>query len=133
MTAPANDTIVVAGVKPWLPWPLSAWTWWTQPVSAERLAILRIGLSVCLLVDLWINYRPHIQDFFGAGGLGDPELFAWYARAPSWEWSVARGVGSPRWNWSLLRGLGDPLVSTLIILGWVLVSGWLVLDLVASF
>ncbi|MBI3409410.1 MAG: HTTM domain-containing protein [Planctomycetes bacterium] len=118
MTSPSTDKVVVAGVEPWLPWPLSAWSWWTRPVPAERLAILRIGLSLCLLVDLWFNYLPHLHDFFGAGGLGDPELFVWYGQ-------------SPRWNWSLLRGLADPLLLTLVFVGWALATAWLGLDLLA--
>src|SRR5581483_5576329 len=36
---------VVAGLRPWYPWPLSRWRWWTEPVPAERLAALRIGLA----------------------------------------------------------------------------------------
>ena len=42
----------VDGWSPWLPWPLSRWRWWTEPVRAERLAALRIGLGVALLLDL---------------------------------------------------------------------------------
>src|SRR5262249_33141001 len=118
-TSPRSDGFVVAGVEPWLPWPLCAWTWWTRPVPAERLALLRIGLSFCLLIDLWFNYRPHLLEYFGAGSLGDPDLFAWYAKAP-------------RWNWSLLRGLGDPLLSTLVFIGWMLATVWLGLELLVS-
>ena len=35
----------VVGLKPWLPWPLSRSPWWTEPVRAERLAVLRIGAT----------------------------------------------------------------------------------------
>src|ERR1700686_3715834 len=41
----------IVGVVPWLPWPLSAWGWWTEPVRAERLALLRIGVALCLIAD----------------------------------------------------------------------------------
>ena len=114
-----NQTLLV-GVQPWLPWPLSAWNWWTRPVPAERLAILRTGLCLCLIFDLWFTYRPKLHVFFGAGGLGDPDLFAWYGQAP-------------RWNWSLLRGLGDPLLFTLAIIGWTIATSWIVVVLIANF
>ena len=42
---PTVEPVRFVGVDPWLPWPLSAWRWWTEPVAAERLAALRIGLA----------------------------------------------------------------------------------------
>lgn len=106
---------VAVGIQPWLPWPLCAWQWWTRPVSAERLAILRIGLGACLLADLWFTYRPHIDDFFAPGGLGSPDAFAWYGRAPYW-------------NWSILRGFGDPILSTLALIGLGIATVLIALD-----
>ncbi len=61
-----STTSRVVGVVPWLPWPLSAWRWWTEPVRAERLAALRIGLALCLLLDIVLTYLPGVGTFFGA-------------------------------------------------------------------
>jgi hypothetical protein len=105
----------VVGVEPWLPWPLSAWGWWTRPVRAERLAALRIGLAACLLIDILTSYRPHLAEFFGDGGLGGPKLFGYYGEAP-------------HFHWSLLRGFGDPLLSALALGAWTLLTVCLLLD-----
>src|SRR6266700_1332977 len=92
------------GVYPWLPWPLSRCAWWTEPIRAERLAALRIGLALVLLVDVLVQYLPHYADFFGAGSLGGPEVFA--------------GRGKGHWHWSLLRGLEDSRWFPAILLIW---------------
>jgi hypothetical protein len=105
----------VAGLEPWLPWPLRAWPWWTEPVRAEGLAIVRIALALCLLVDILVSYRPHLLEFFGSGGLGGAEMFAYYSEPP-------------KLNWSLLRGLGDPLLGTLGFIIWMFLTAWIVLD-----
>lgn len=101
---PARPVRLV-GAEPWLPWPLSAWRWWTQPVPAERLAALRIGLALFLTIDICTTYWPNLDTFFLDGGPGGSRVFGWYTQ-------------SPRWTWSVLRGLGDPLVATLILLVW---------------
>jgi uncharacterized membrane protein YphA (DoxX/SURF4 family) len=106
----------VAGVVPWLPWPLSAWRWWTVPVRAERLAALRIGLAFCLLLDILLTYLQGMTTFFGRGALGDPSVHSWLADAP-------------RLSWSVLRGVGDPLLSFLAVLVWIGTSTWIVIDL----
>ncbi len=116
MTPPPLNDFTVMGLEPWLPWPLSGWNWWVKPVRAERLAALRIGLSVCLLVDILTTYWPHLFDFFGTGGMGSPEFFEYYGRPP-------------RLHWSLLRGFGHPLLSMLALLAWLGLTAWLVLDL----
>jgi uncharacterized membrane protein YphA (DoxX/SURF4 family) len=108
------DKGTVIGLRPWLPWPLNRWRSWTEPVPAERLAALRIGLAAVLLVDLLWNYRPHLHDFFGRGSLGSPELFAWYGRAP-------------RWNWSLLRGVEDPHIFDVALTIWIGATTFLLL------
>jgi hypothetical protein len=92
--APAGK-VTVWGLQPWLPWPLGRWRWWTEPVRAERLAALRIGLAAVLLVDLLATYLPQAGDFFG-GDLGRPGLFARWSRPPSWRWSLLDG-GAPPW------------------------------------
>ncbi len=85
----------IIGITPWLPWPLTRWTWWTEPVHAERLAALRIGFACVLLLDVLTTYFPMANEFFGRGSLGSPEVFApgpstWY------RWSLLNGVNDPR-------------------------------------
>ena len=103
---------VVVGVSPWLPWPFSAWSWWTEPVRAERLAMLRIGVALCLLIDILYHYAPETLNYFGSGGLGDPTIFNWRFQ-------------TPRTTWSLLRGVGD-LPTLYLSLGiWFAMTGWI--------
>jgi len=109
-----NERMVV-GLTPWLPWPLSRCAWWTEPVRAERLAALRIGLAAVLLVDVLVQYLPHYADFFGAGSLGSPEVFA--------------GRNTGHWHWSLLRSFEDSRLFLPILLIWaaaavLLLVGW---------
>jgi hypothetical protein len=104
------------GLNPWLPWPLHRWAWWTGPVRAERLAALRIGLAAVLLLDVLGTYLPQVHDFFGAGSLGSPEFFAWWRRAP-------------RWNWSLLYGVESPLLLRTAVLVWTGAIGCLLVGL----
>ena len=66
----------VLGLKPWFPWPLSRWRWLTAPVAAERLAALRIGLALVMLVDVLTTYLPRSADYFSRDSLGSRELFA---------------------------------------------------------
>lgn len=54
----------LVGVRPWFPWPLSRWGWWTEPVPAERVAALRIATALVLLVDIAFGYLPHFAAFF---------------------------------------------------------------------
>src|SRR5436189_4633480 len=69
----ANGPVV--GVQPWLPWPLAGRRWWTEPVRAERLAALRIGIAAVLLLDIFLNYLPHAADFYSDQGLGAEGVF----------------------------------------------------------
>ncbi len=59
----------IVGLRPWLPWPLSASTWWTEPIPAERLAALRVAVAGVLLLDLLITQAPTFGDFYGAESL----------------------------------------------------------------
>src|SRR5215475_2492192 len=96
----------VVGLRPWFPWPLSRWRWWTAPVRAERLAALRIGLAALLLVDVLTTYLPHANDYFGKGSLGEPPLY-------NYLWT------STKWNWSLLYGVEDPFYHRVAMAAWV--------------
>ncbi|GEM_PF-2394952 len=100
------EPVRFVGLEPALPWPLAGWRWWTEPVAAERLAALRIGLASFLLIDILCTYLPNLDMFFAEGAGSGARVFSWYTQAP-------------RWTWSVLRGLGDPLIGTLLLLGWI--------------
>ncbi|MFO0863749.1 MAG: HTTM domain-containing protein [Gemmataceae bacterium] len=110
-----NDARRIVGSEPALPWPLSAWSWWTEPVRAERLAALRICLGLVLLADVLFTYLPGLDAFFSANGIADPAAYAWYWR-------------TPKANWSLLRGPGDSLVSAIALLLWSGLAVWAFVD-----
>lgn len=102
----------IVGTAPWLPWPLSAWSWWTKPVRAERLALMRIGVGLCLLVDVVCLYAPDAIAYYGQGGLGDAGLFDYRFQAP-------------RFTWSLIRGVGDGAMQAISLGLWLLASLWI--------
>jgi hypothetical protein len=114
--APTLPVGTVVGIRPWLPWPLRRWRWWTDPVPAERLAALRIGLALVLLFDIGFTYLPRHRDFFGRDSMGSPELFRYWFEPP-FDWRrVGEDVvsGNPfahvfnlRWRWSLLRDVEE--------------------------
>jgi hypothetical protein len=108
MTAPEliAPPVRCAGLEPWLPWPLSAWRWWTAPVAAERLAALRIGLAVMLVIDILCTYLPNLDAFFLDSGPSGSRVFGWYSQ-------------SPRWTWTVMHGLGDPFLATIILFVWL--------------
>jgi hypothetical protein len=112
MSEPLARPVTVVGLRPWLPWPLSAWLWWTTPVAAERLAALRIGVTLCLLADIALNYAPETFSYFGKGGIGDPVVFDWRFQPP-------------RTTWSLLRGVGDPAGLYLSLAIWLAATTWI--------
>jgi Vitamin K-dependent gamma-carboxylase len=107
---PSRDCVV--GLAPWLPWPLCAWRVWTEPVRAERLALLRIGVALCLLLDITLQTVPLALDFYGKEYLGQPRLMNWRFQ-PS------------RLNWSLLRGVGADGIPFLSLTAWLLSTCWL--------
>ena len=78
------------GVKPWFPWPLSRWSWWTESIPAERVAALRIVTALVLLFDLLACYLPHFHTLFSAEALGGRELYAGRFRDDHYYWSVLR-------------------------------------------
>jgi len=101
----------VAGLTPWLPWPFSRYPWWTQPVRAERLAALRIGVAAVLLFDILGTYLPLVNDFFGRASLGSPEVFR-------------PGLGT-WYRWSLLRGVEDPRIFQGVFVLWAIATAFL--------
>src|SRR5262245_5503844 len=117
MTAPelTAPPIRRAGLEPWLPWPLSAWRWWPAPVAAERLAALRIGLAVLLVIAILCTYLPNLDAFFLDSGPSGSRVFGWYTQ-------------SPRWTWTVLHGLGDPFLATIILFVWLAATLGIVFD-----
>lgn len=81
---------VVVGTRPWLPSMLRGWSWFNEPVPAERLAALRIGVGLVLFFDVVLTYLPFRFDYFGPGSLAEPDVFQGHFAAPSWAWSVIR-------------------------------------------
>jgi uncharacterized membrane protein YphA (DoxX/SURF4 family) len=84
---------IVLGIQPWLPGSMGKSSWWNEPIRAERVAALRIGIAIVLLWDILFTYMPLAGDFFGLGSLGSPEVFAGFRPQP--RWSFLRGINSP--------------------------------------
>lgn len=84
-----NDRVVV-GTRPWLPKLLRDWRWLNDPIPAERLAALRIGVGLVLLADILLTYFPFRFDYFGPGSLAEPDVFAGHFAPPHWGWSLLR-------------------------------------------
>jgi hypothetical protein len=121
----------IVGLHPWLPWPWARWKWLTEPVRAEPLAALRIGLAFTLLLDILGTYLPHAHEFFGQG-VGSLELHGAYLDWPHWRWSLLAYVQDP---W-LLRGavLLWALATLFLLLGfWTRTSALVVWLLSTSF
>lgn len=116
MSAASEPPVVQVGTVPWLPWPLSGMHAWTAPVAAKRLAALRIGLSLVLLLDVFTSYWPNRQLFFGPESLATLENYNWYAQ-------------DGKRNWSILRGPGDDLNFTLILFAAMGLTVYLMTDL----
>src|SRR2546421_251914 len=113
-TASAPGESRLLGLKPYYPWPLSRWIWLTQPVRAERLAALRIGIALIMLVDVFFTYYRHANDYFGPDSLGEPSYFKYRYRDDRPEggqrWSLLRDdnpsdIASARARVKLLMGL----------------------------
>jgi uncharacterized membrane protein YphA (DoxX/SURF4 family) len=75
----------VVGLKPCLPPPLSRSPWWTEPVRAERLAALRVGVGLTLLLDVLGTYLPRARDFYGPDSLTAPGTFVWDTSPLEWH------------------------------------------------
>jgi len=79
--------MTIVGLQPWLPWPLSRWSWLTRTVPAERLAALRIGLAAVMLLDVLGTYLPGRADLFGPESVAGPDrraLAPWHG----FTWSL---------------------------------------------
>jgi len=94
----------IVGVQPLLPWPLSRSSWWTEPVRAERLAALRIGVGLVLLLDVLGTYLPRAGDFFGAGSLSNAGTHTTGVSLLVWPRVLLEEVISPG-GWYLLLGI----------------------------
>lgn len=118
----------VVGLQPWLPWPLAQIGWWTQPVRAERLAALRIGVGAAILIDALGHFWPYASVFLGSGSLGGGEVFPVHGSEAIWRWSLVRDLGPPAlvqaalWIWAgsgvcLMLGLWSRLSA---VIAWAL-------------
>jgi Vitamin K-dependent gamma-carboxylase len=123
------DTPQVVGLSPWWPWPLSRWRWLAAPVRAERLAALRIGLALVLLIDVLTTYLPNATVFFGTDSFADRGAFDWYITPPKslrerdWDQLPEDWEHPPKkFNWSLLWRKDEPYPPQVIYLAmavWV--------------
>lgn len=69
------------------PYP-SAWSrFWHAPVRAERLALMRILLGGALLVQLFWEYLPNLEYFFGPHGVA-PAGMQDRSQTSYWYWSL---------------------------------------------
>jgi hypothetical protein len=84
----------VIGLKPWFPWPLSRWRWLNEPVRAERLAALRIGVAVLTVLDVLLTFLPISADIAGRDGIMNPTLLAEHFNR-SQRWSLLAQVSEP--------------------------------------
>ena len=112
-TTPGRE---IVGNVPCLPWPLSASAWWTVPVRAEYLAVVRIGMGLVLLYDQLFGYLPCLDDLYGADSMGAPELFRGRTEAP-------------RWRWSLFYGLDHSVLSSVALVVWLALTLWIAVRL----
>jgi uncharacterized membrane protein YphA (DoxX/SURF4 family) len=118
----------VVGLTPLWPWPLSRWRWLAAPVRAERLAILRIGLALMLLIDVLTTYVPNATLFYGADSFAGPGTWDWNRQITPLEHLPPHSLQeaqedwqkSPdRWYWSLLYHQQDARVIYLAMAVWV--------------
>jgi hypothetical protein len=105
----------IIGLQPWLPGFLGRSAWWNEPIRAERLAAVRIGIAVVLLADVLWLYLPQAADFYGGGSLGSPEVFAG---------RLARGL-----RWSLLAGVSDQSLIFAAMSAWIAAAVCLLLGI----
>lgn len=102
----------IIGPRPWFPWPLSRWRWWNASVRAERLAALRIGLALVLLVDILSSYLPLAGDYLSRDSIGDRSQYNYRFEKTSDKEKTPTG------RWSLLRTIDDPNSVRLVMAAW---------------
>jgi hypothetical protein len=110
----------VVGLRPWLPWPLYTWRSWTEPVRAERLAALRIGLAFIVLLDVVTSYLSAVNDYYGPDSLSrvdDLDVYGFLSRGSHFGWSLLRGFGHP-------LNLALAFVISLTCAVWMLAGLW---------
>lgn len=108
------DAVIHAGVKPWFPGVLGRWRWLTEEVPAERLAALRIAVSLSLLLDILGTYLPYFDLFFSPAYFGSAE-------------ATAMGFVPGRYDWSLLNLLPIDWGPKVLMTVWLLASGLLLI------
>lgn len=106
----------VSGTIPSLPPPLNRWKWLTEPIRAERLAALRIGTGVVLLIDLLYFHLPYFRWFYGPNSLAEPGVFADRFASPHWHWSVL--------NWLPVTWGPQACIAVWILAAIQLIVGW---------
>src|SRR5262245_34502594 len=94
----------VVGLKPWFPWPLCRWRWLNEPVRAERLAALRIGVAVLTVLDVLLTFLPISADIVGRDSIMSPT-------------ALARHLEKNQ-RWSLLADLDEPWEVRLVLWIW---------------
>lgn len=94
MSLPTPDGGQVVGLKPWFPWPLSRWRWLNEPVRAERLAALRIGIAVLTVLDVLLTFLPISADIAGRDSIMTPDLLR-QRFDNSQRWSLLTHVHEP--------------------------------------
>src|SRR5437764_12941581 len=100
--SPAPEQVV--GLKPWFPWPLSRWRWLNEPVRAERLAALRIGVAVLTVLDVLLTFLPISDDIAGRDSIMTPDLLAQHFNRTQ--------------RWSLLAQVSEPAEVRLVLWVW---------------
>ena len=120
------DKPEVVGLSPLVPWPLSRWRWLSEPIRAERLAALRIGLALVLLIDVLTTYLPNATLFFGRDSFAAGGAFDWQITPlPKWPPTTWDDVKEDwqnlpkKWNWSLLYHVEDHQTIYLAMAIWV--------------
>jgi len=114
----------VVGLGPWLPWPLERWRWLTEPIRAERVAVLRIGVALVLLLDIGTTILPYATELYG------PDVVV--KQSVGWRWSLLSGSPVDRilhaalWLWiattaSLLVGFCSRISA---VLAWLLATSF---------
>src|SRR5439155_26068569 len=88
--AMTDDPPRFVGIRPRFPGALARWRWLTDPVPAERAAVLRIATTTALLLDLALGTLPYYRSLFTADGLAGRNAYPFRFRTGHFYWSVLR-------------------------------------------